>query len=313
MADRHWPAVEVRSPDVDTTGELGGRLSAVLADHAPLAIHDLIAPPLPPGGLWDPTAPPAPEPPPTPIAWRVCFAETASRDAAAAAIAALDLGLAVESVELPDDDWVARSQAALTAVTAGRFVVAPPWDVPSPPPADRHVLVIEPSMGFGTGHHQTTRLCLAAMSTLDLRGRSVLDLGTGSGVLAMAAACLAAADVRGVDLDADAIAAAERSAALNVLPVAVRFSTADVFVSPPDAAEVVLANLTGAMLIRSADAITALVRDDGTLVISGFMADEAPAVEAALTGFDVVARSQEDEWRAAVLRRVSTPEAGSIG
>lgn len=303
MAERHWPAVEVRSQDVDDTGDVGGRLSAVLADHAPLAIQDLIPPPLPPGGLWDPTAPPPPEPPPTPIAWRVCFADAASRDAAVAAIALLDLGLAVEPVDLPDDDWVARSQAALTAVTAGRFVVAPPWDVPSPPPADRHVLVIEPSMGFGTGHHQTTRLCLAAMSALDLRGRSVLDLGTGSGVLAMAAACLGAADVRGVDIDADAIAAAERSAALNVLPVAVTFSTADVFVDPPAPATIAVANLTGAMLIRSAPAISALVAPGGTLVISGFMDDEASDVEAALTAFEVEARSREDEWCAAVLRR----------
>ncbi|MFN7977011.1 MAG: 50S ribosomal protein L11 methyltransferase [Vicinamibacterales bacterium] len=301
---RTWPALEIRSDDVDTTGDLGGLLSAVLADFQPLAIQDLIPPPLPPGGLWDPTAPPPPEPPPTAIAWRVCFADQPTRDAALAAVAAQTLdGVTTAAVDLPDDDWVAKSQASLTAVHAGRFIVAPPWDLPAATPDGVQVIVIEPSMGFGTGHHQTTRLCLAAMSTLDLAGRTVLDLGTGSGVLAMAASLLGASDVRGVDIDADAIAAAVRSAALNVLPTPVAFDTADVFVTPPAPAEVVLANLTGAMLIRSAREIAALTAAGGTLVISGFMAYERPGVEAALDAFDVTARSQEDEWCAAVLRR----------
>lgn len=300
---RRWPAVEVRSREIDATGALGDRLSALLHDHAPLAVQDLIPPPLPPGGLWDPTAPPPPEPPPAPIAWRVCFAEVAARDAAADAIAALDAGLDVARVDLADDDWVARSQQALTAVAAGRFVVAPPWDVPAAPPPDRHVIVIEPSMGFGTGHHQTTRLCLTAMSEIDFTGRTVLDLGTGSGVLAMAAAMLGARDVRGVDIDADAVEAARRSAALNALPVPVLFVTADVFAGPASQADIVIANLTGAMLIRSAAALTAMVMPGGTLVISGFMYDERRGVEEALAGCTVVSRLHEDEWCAAVLRR----------
>jgi ribosomal protein L11 methyltransferase len=300
---RRWPALDLRSGQVDETGELGGLVAAALADYVPLAIQDLIAPPLPPGGLWDPTAPPPEEPPPTPIAWRVCFAEVADRDAAADAIRQLDLGLTIDILDLPDDDWVARSQASLTAIRAGRFIVAPPWDLPAAPPPDVHVLIIEPSMGFGTGHHQTTRLCLQALSGLPVAGTSVLDLGTGSGVLAMAASVLGARAIRGVDIDADAIAAAQRSAALNTLPTPVVFETADAFVTPPAPAGIVLANLTGAMLIRSADSITALVGPGGTLVVSGFMADEQPGVEAALEAFDVVSRSAEDEWCAAVLRR----------
>lgn len=300
---RRWPALDVRSADVDETGEIGGLVAATLADFAPLAIQDLIPPPLPPGGLWDPTAPPPEEPPPTPVAWRVCFADVAQRDGAAAAVRDLDLGLAIESVDLPDDDWVARSQASLTAIHAGRFIVAPPWDLPGAPPDGVHVLVIEPSMGFGTGHHQTTRLCLDALSGLPVAGRAVLDLGTGSGVLAMAASVLGARRVHAVDIDADAIAAAERSAALNTLPTPVVFETADAFVTPPAPGDVVLANLTGAMLIRSADALGALVAPGGTLVISGFMDYERPGVETALEAFDVVARSAEDEWCAAVLRR----------
>lgn len=300
---RRWPTLEIHSAEVDLTGDLGGTIAAVLSDFDPLAIEDLIPPPLPPGGLWDPTAPPPPDPPPTVIAWRVSFADAATRDAAGQAVAGLGLDVTVTPVDLPDDDWVARSQAALTAVRAGRFIVAPPWDLPAAPPEGVHVLVIEPSMGFGTGHHQTTRLCLDLLGTLAVEGRTVLDLGTGSGVLAMAASRLGARDVLGLDIDADAVAAARRSAALNTLPGPLRLDTRDAFVDAPAPADVVLANLTGAMLIRSAAAIAGMVVEGGTLVVSGFMAYERAGVEAALDAFDVVTRGQEDEWCAAVLRR----------
>jgi ribosomal protein L11 methyltransferase len=304
LADgRRWPALAIRSHAVDDDGGLEGLVAAALHDHPVLAIHDLHSPPLPPGGLWDPTAPPPPEPPPTTLRWQVCFAEASARDDAAAAVRSLGLELDLEAIELDDEDWVARSQRALTAVTAGRFIVAPPWDVPQVVPPGREVIVIEPSMGFGTGHHQTTRLCLAAMSDLELAGRRVVDLGTGSGVLALAASRLGARLVHAIDIDADAIEAARRSAALNPAVGEVVFEVGDVFAGGAAPADVVLANLTGAMLITAAEAITALVGSAGVLVVSGFMHDERGGVEAALGAFDVVDCRQEDEWCAAVLRR----------
>jgi hypothetical protein len=229
---RRWPAVEVRSPGTDDDGALGDLVAATLHDHAPLAVQDLIPPPLPPGGLWDPTAPPPPEPPPTPLAWRICFGDVDTRDRAAEAIDALDLGLSVDRVDLPDDDWVARSQQSLTAIAAGRFIVAPPWDLPAAPAADVHVLVIEPSMGFGTGHHQTTRLCLAAISALPFEGRTVLDLGTGQRRARDGRVSARSARRAASTSTADAVEAAIRSAALNTLPTPVAFDTADVFAVP---------------------------------------------------------------------------------
>jgi ribosomal protein L11 methyltransferase len=302
---RRWPALDVRSAGSDPTGLVDGLVAAALDDHTPLAIHDLIPPPLPPGGLWDPTAPPPPEAPATPVAWRVCFAGVAARDAALDSLAALGLDLTLTPLDLPDDDWVTRSQQANRAVTAGRFIVAPPWDVPSAVSAGTHLIVIEPSMGFGTGHHQTTRLCLKLLSALDVQGRSVLDLGTGSGVLAMAASLSGARETTGIDIDDEAVAAARRSAAMNVLPHPVAFVTADVCSTPWPAADLVLANLTGAMLMRTAARLAALVVPGGQLVVSGFTSDEAGGVEAALTGFAVAAREREDEWCACVLRRAT--------
>ena len=127
-----------------------------------------------------------------------------------AALASSWPSLQLSPVDVPDEDWAARSQRSLTAVSAGRFIVAPPWDVPAATAAGTTVIVIEPSMGFGTGHHPTTRLCLRPLSTIDMRGRRVLDIGTGSGVLAMAAAFERRPDVLGLDVDQDAIDAARR-------------------------------------------------------------------------------------------------------
>ena len=141
---RTWPALDVRSPAADPSGLVDGLVAAALDDFSPLAIQDLLSPPLPPGGLWDPTAPPAPEPAATPVAWRVCFSTAGSRDAAANALAELGLALTVEPLDLPDDDWVARSQQANRAVTAGRFIVAPPWDIPAPVPEGASLIVIDP-------------------------------------------------------------------------------------------------------------------------------------------------------------------------
>ena len=296
--NRTWPALILRAKAVDDTEDI---VSAVLVDFSPAAIQDLAERPLPPGGLWDPTYPPIPDPPPTPLHWNVCFSDSAERDRAADAIRASLPDLSVESVDLPDEDWAARSQASLKAVRAGSFIVAPPWDLP-PEDVDATVIVIEPSMGFGTGHHATTRMCLRLLSGIDVTDATVLDLGTGSGVLSMAAALMGARTVVGIDVDQDAINSAETSAQLNTLPDTITFQVLDFRNAPPKPADLVLANLTGGMLTSSAASITALVRPRGQLILSGFDHTEVEGVLRAFPNLAEQQRLTEDNWLALLLR-----------
>lgn len=295
---RTWPALVLRAQAVDHSDEV---VSAVLTDFSPVAIQDLAEQPLPPGGLWDPTFPPIPEPPPAPLHWNVCFTDAGERDRAAAALRSAVPDLSIDRVDVPDEDWAARSQRSLTAVRAGRFIIAPPWDLPADD-VEATVIVIEPSMGFGTGHHATTRMCLRLLSGLDVSDLTVLDLGTGSGVLSMAAALCGARHVIGLDVDQDAIDSAESSARLNTLPDTITFVAGDFRSDPPPPADLVLANLTGGMLTSSAPAIRSLMRTGASLIASGFDSSEVDAVLTAFRPLEERVRLSEDNWIAVHLR-----------
>ena len=219
-------------------------------------------------------------------AWRVFFHDAAARDRALKALSANFPDLQLSALDVADEDWAARSQAGIRRIQVGRIIVAPPWDVPL-------VITIQPSMGFGTGHHATTRLCLAALQEADVTGRTVLDVGTGSAVLGIAASLLGAADVTGIDDDPDAIHAAWENLSLNP-GASVALIVGDLRSTELSPADVVLANLTGGLLIAAADRLQQLTSPGGRLILSGLQLEEEPAVRAAFTG-DVL-RSEEDGW-----------------
>jgi len=253
----------------------------------------------------------------TPDVWQVFFSTSAERDRAAEDLTRQFPDLSIRPLEVPDEDWVAKSQADLRAVRVGNIIVAPPWDIPhtdklkldsaTDPGGMRLerpiVIVIQPSMGFGTAHHATTRLCLAALQHLDVQGRSAVDVGTGSGVLAIAASRLGAAPVVGIYDDPDARHAAEDNLSLN--------SSADVTLREadlrstgtfgaaqdgPETFDLVMANLTGALLTEAAGRLRDLAAPGGRLILSGFMRHEEAAVLAAYSDLAIGSRSEEDEW-----------------
>jgi ribosomal protein L11 methyltransferase len=239
---------------------------------------------------------------------RVFFRDVPARDRAAAALKETFFDRLVElrSADVPDEDWARRSQAHLHAVRVGRIVVAPPWDVPSTAP-DSIPIIIDPSMGFGTGHHETTRLCLALLQELDLVAARMVDVGTGSGVLAIAAARLGASNVVALDEDGDALANAAENVVSNNVEAIVSLLHADIARSALEPGQVVTANLTGVVLQRYAPQIRALVAGGGTLIVSGFSPDESREVVSAF-GATIEREVREGEWAAASLK---IPEARS--
>jgi ribosomal protein L11 methyltransferase len=238
--------------------------------------------------------------------WRVFFRTHAARDAAAVALRDrfAERLTAIDAVDVPDEDWARRSQAGLRAVRVGRLTIAPPWDAASC--ADPGTLIIiDPSTGFGTGHHETTRLCLSLLQEIDLAGRSALDVGTGSGVLAIAAARLGARIVTAIDDDPDALRNAAENATLNGARDAVSLVHADIGTFRSTAADVVTANLTGAVLVRYARALAALTAPGGTIIASGFATAEADEVADSLGG-SIERQANEGDWAAMRLRRPGT-------
>jgi ribosomal protein L11 methyltransferase len=231
--------------------------------------------------------------------WRVFFRSANQRDAACAALAAIR-EVRADALDVPDEDWARRSQENLRAIEAGRLIVAPPWDVPRGPSP---VIIIEPSTGFGTGHHATTRLCLLMLQQLDLRGARVLDVGTGSGVLALAAWKLGAADVVAVDYDADALDNARENIARNGAAAAIDIVRDDLDTLRIQRANVVLANLTGAALVRYAEELRGLLMDRGCLIISGFAPDDIPVIARAFPRMNVLAQKSEGDWAALTLKQ----------
>jgi ribosomal protein L11 methyltransferase len=241
------------------------------------------------------------------------FSSAADRDRARDAMMLAWPGVFANAREVDDEDWARRSQRGLPAVIVGRIVVRSPGaDADRPPEL---TLIVQPSTGFGTGHHATTRLCLAALQTLDLSNRLVVDVGTGSGVLAMAARLLGAREAIGIDYDPDAIRAARENLPLNPALDHVRFEVGDLgalssnqelSLSPAD---VVTANLTAWHLANHADTLLGLLRERGVLVASGMLASERDLVIAAFAGnasaprVDVAWMEEDQDWAAAILRK----------
>jgi ribosomal protein L11 methyltransferase len=182
--------------------------------------------------------------------------------------------------------------------------VAPPWDLPAA--SDRIVLAIEPGRAFGTGHHGTTAGCLELLETLVATDKPerVLDLGTGSGILAITAAKLGVADVLACDSDPDAIAAAVTNAERNGVTGRVRAIVADAATLAAEPAPLVVANLLAAAHRALAARYGELVTVGGALVLGGLLDAEAAAITAALAahGFRREAARSLEGWTSLALR-----------
>ncbi len=204
-----------------------------------------------------------------------------------------------------DQDWTALFREQIPVLHVGRrVVIKPSWRSYTPGP-DKLILEMDPGMAFGTGLHPTTQLCVLATEALVRPNAEVLDLGTGTGILAMAAAKLGAGHILAVDNDEDAVIAARSNAAANQLSDRIDLvhgSLEDVTA----AYDLVLANILAPIIISMAKSgLAERVRPGGSLVVSGILEEQADDVAAALeaTGLQVIERRQQEEWMALVAVR----------
>ena len=228
------------------------------------------------------------------------FAKVADARDALGHLQAFGLGpigeLAAREVE--DENWLEAWKATITPIQVGRFLVRPTWS--DARVAGTITIALDPGMAFGTGLHPTTQQCLEAVSYLDLDGLRVLDVGTGSGILAIAAAKRGAREVVGVDIDPLAVRAARENARANEVTVAVHEgSGADI----DGTFEVVLANLVGSVLVEAAPHLRARLAPAGSLVAAGITTQAEREVLSAFVaeGLGVVDRDARADWVRLIL------------
>jgi ribosomal protein L11 methyltransferase len=209
----------------------------------------------------------------------------------------------ISSTEIPDD-WADRWRDfhRPVSIAGGRIVVRPSWER-GPPEPNALDLVIDPGQAFGTGAHATTTLCLELLLELADRGLAngpLVDLGTGSGVLAIAAAKLGWGPVRGCDSEPAALDAAAENAAANGVEIGLERLNLRQQAPPP--APTIVANLTAPLL---AEVAVRIESPPGTLVCSGLLETEVDAVTAALAaaGIEVEASLRRGEWAALLGHR----------
>jgi ribosomal protein L11 methyltransferase len=242
-------------------------------------------------------------------AWRI-DAYPATEAEAGAFLAALNgrAGLRVEARALADADWIALALSGLPPVIAGRFFVYGAHDL-GRVPANAIALRIEAGAAFGTGHHGTTVGCLMAFDALLKRRRfaRVADVGTGTGLLAIAAAASGARHVFGTDIDPVSVRVARENAAINGVNCVFRSHDPRSHrqLRRPHEQELVFANILAGPLIALAEEIRRALRPGGVIILSGLLRGQARRVRAAYLahGFQLRRRLDVDAWTTLVMER----------
>ncbi len=212
--------------------------------------------------------------------------------------------LTLETGNVREEDWAENWKKYYKPFRVGtRLVVKPVWERFDAGPQDL-IVEIDPGMAFGNGTHETTGLCLSLLEELVKPGDEVLDVGTGSGILAIAAARLGAARALGVDVDPVAVRVAAENIERNGLSGAVCARTGDLLKGIDWKADVIVANIIADVIILLSGAVRTHLKPGGVFLCSGIISDRAADVENALlaAGFGAPRIERKGEWVAMVAR-----------
>ncbi len=217
----------------------------------------------------------------------------------------IDLGtLAMDMKSVADEDWSENWKKYYKPFRIGsRLVVKPTWEPYAAKPGDL-VIELDPGMAFGTGTHETTNMCMQLLEKHLQDGMRVMDVGTGSGILAIAAAKLGAKDVLAIDIDPDAVKVARENVALNAVDGHVRVVVGDLCKGETMPCELAVANIVADAICMLAGPLTRHLQRNGLLIGSGIIREREQDVllAAEKAGYAVYDRIEKGEWVALALR-----------
>lgn len=207
--------------------------------------------------------------------------------------------------EVHEEDWATAWKQYFHPVRVGeRIVVKPLWEKYEPSLGDI-VIALDPGMAFGTGTHYTTKLCIKCLETILQKGNIVFDVGTGSGILAVTAAKLGAAQVKAIDLDAVAVHVAKENVACNKVENIVSVSRGDLLTGVDGKADIIIANIIADVIKKMLPDITERLKSEGIFVAGGIISERLSDVVEAMeqNDFTVEKVIEDNGWVAIIARR----------
>ena len=211
----------------------------------------------------------------------------------------------INCVLVDDADWNENWKKYFKAFEIGeKLAICPSWETYDNVD-NRTVISLDPGAAFGTGSHATTSLCLEVLEQNVTADKTVLDIGTGSGILAIAADLLGAKSAIGVDIDAQSVKTAIENAKINGVTEKTEFIVGDLADKISGQYDIVCANIVADVVIRLFDNVADFMKDDGILIVSGIIDMRAAEVEAAAAhhGFTIRESLTREEWHAYVLTK----------
>ncbi|EOT30620.1 50S ribosomal protein L11 methyltransferase [Enterococcus saccharolyticus] len=208
--------------------------------------------------------------------------------------------------EVAEENWATAWKKYYHPVHISRYLtIVPSWEEYTPQHTDEKIITLDPGMAFGTGTHPTTRLTLQALEVTLRGGETVLDVGTGSGVLSIASKYLGADEVHAFDLDDVAVQAAQENMDLNAIASDVQVSANDLLKGIDTPADIIVANILADIIVLMVPDAWRLLKQEGTLIVSGIIHEKKQMVIDALEaqGFEVDQVFQQKDWYAIILKK----------
>lgn len=219
----------------------------------------------------------------------------------------LDVGMNVISTsEIDEEDWATSWKKYYHPVKISeRFTIVPTWEDYELVDSDELIIELDPGMAFGTGTHPTTVMCLQALEKYVEKGDSVIDVGTGSGVLSIGAALLGATHVHALDLDEVAVTAAKENVGLNKVQDIVKITHGNLLDSIKEPASIIVANILAEVIMTFSQDAYSILPEDGLFIVSGIIAQKRDLVKDDLVskGFEIIESVLMEDWVAIIAAK----------